>query len=58
MQQQIVDMIGWGVAKVKQYSALKGIDQNAWGVVVTTFENIPKLPWQLVVVCCLDKLWP
>ncbi len=44
MQQQIVDMIGWGVAKVKQYSALKGIDQNAWGIVVTTFENIPKLP--------------
>lgn len=43
-QQAIADAIGWSVPKIKQYSALRKIDENAWNVVVTTFNDSPQLP--------------
>lgn len=32
-------MMGWGLSKVKNYSALSDISPKAWDVVVTTFED-------------------
>ncbi len=37
------DILGWSVPKVKQYSALNIIDEKAWAVIVTTFDNAEKL---------------
>lgn len=48
-QQQTADVLGWGISKVKQYSALDALSKEAWSVIVTTFENSDKLQTQSAV---------
>ena len=38
-QQQTADVLGWGISKVKNYSALDDIAKDAWALIVTTFES-------------------
>ncbi len=38
-QQEIADMLGWSLSKVKNYSALSAICDEAWEIIVTSFEN-------------------
>ena len=38
-QQKIAEMMAWGRTQVANYIALKNIDEGAWKIIVTTFEN-------------------
>jgi DNA modification methylase/ParB-like chromosome segregation protein Spo0J len=39
-QEEIAGMLGWGIDKVKKYSALKQISPDVWDVIVPTFEVV------------------
>jgi site-specific DNA-methyltransferase (adenine-specific) len=41
-QQEVADVLGWSVSKVKNYSALAAIDDEAWIVIVTVFDEFAK----------------
>jgi hypothetical protein len=38
-QAEISEIVGWGIDRVKKYSALRKIDPAAWNVIVPTVEN-------------------
>jgi hypothetical protein len=42
-QQEVAEILGWSVSKVKDYSRLKKIDSEAWKVVVATFYSLTEL---------------
>lgn len=39
-QQEIAEMLGWGRTQVANYSLLRNICADAWGIIVTAFERI------------------
>ena len=48
-QKITADILGWRVAKVKNYAAWNLIDEKAWAVIVTTFDNAEKSQGESVV---------
>jgi ParB-like chromosome segregation protein Spo0J len=42
-QEKIGEVLGWNISKIKQYSALKSIDEKVWKEIVTTFQGNNKL---------------
>jgi len=39
-QQEVGEMLGWSLSKIKQYSALKAINKEAWEIIVTSFQLV------------------